>query len=137
MRIRMPISMMRRSRSGGRGPAICGGGGPGGGWGGGGGGAQVREEVWPDVRDADELHDVLHSLVALPQEIGAGVNGRAALAWTAEGGRPPMNLESVQWSGYLERLREEGRAGVATDSGGETAPGQPASRRRYWVAAER
>src|SRR5580700_11264568 len=99
--------------------------------------AQVREEAWPDVRDADELHDVLHSLVALPQEIGAGVDGRAALAWTAEGGRPPMNLESVQWSGYLERLLEEGRAGVATDSGGETAPGQPASRRRYWVAAER
>ena len=99
--------------------------------------AQVREEAWPDVRDADELHDVLHSLVALPQEIGAGVDGRAALAWTTEGARPPMNLESVQWSGYLERLVEEGRAGVATDSGGETAPGQPASRRRYWVAAER
>jgi ATP-dependent Lhr-like helicase len=28
--------------------------------------AQVREEAWPDVRDADELHDVLHTLVALP-----------------------------------------------------------------------
>src|SRR5579859_752003 len=26
---------------------------------------QVREEAWPDVRDADELHDVLHTLVAL------------------------------------------------------------------------
>ena len=30
--------------------------------------AQVREEAWPDVRDADELHDVLHTLVALPEE---------------------------------------------------------------------
>ncbi len=28
--------------------------------------AQVRSEAWPDVRDADELHDVLHTLVALP-----------------------------------------------------------------------
>src|ERR1700758_3201860 len=28
--------------------------------------AQVREEAWPDVRDADELHDVLHTLIALP-----------------------------------------------------------------------
>ena len=28
--------------------------------------AQVRDEAWPDVRDADELHDVLHTLVALP-----------------------------------------------------------------------
>src|SRR5207248_1774623 len=26
---------------------------------------QVRSEAWPDVRDADELHDVLHTLVAL------------------------------------------------------------------------
>src|SRR5579872_1177167 len=28
---------------------------------------QVRSEAWPDVRDADELHDVLHTLVALPE----------------------------------------------------------------------
>ena len=31
--------------------------------------AQVREEAWPDVRDADELHDVLHTLVALPEDM--------------------------------------------------------------------
>ena len=30
--------------------------------------AQVREEAWPDVRDADELHDVLFTLVALPEQ---------------------------------------------------------------------
>jgi len=29
--------------------------------------AQVRQEAWPDVRDADELHDVMHTLVALPE----------------------------------------------------------------------
>src|SRR5258708_27845558 len=28
---------------------------------------QVREEAWPDVRDADELHDVLHTLIAVPR----------------------------------------------------------------------
>ncbi|MBI2682805.1 MAG: DEAD/DEAH box helicase [Acidobacteriales bacterium] len=28
--------------------------------------AEVRAESWPDVRDADELHDVLQTLVALP-----------------------------------------------------------------------
>ena len=34
--------------------------------------AQVREEAWPDVRDADELHDVLHTLIALPvNHVGA------------------------------------------------------------------
>ena len=27
---------------------------------------QVRAEAWPDVRDADELHDVLHTLIAMP-----------------------------------------------------------------------
>src|SRR5438067_408065 len=29
--------------------------------------AQVREEAWPDVRDADELADALQTLVALPE----------------------------------------------------------------------
>lgn len=33
--------------------------------------AEVREEAWPDVRDADELHDVLHTLIALPTKLGA------------------------------------------------------------------
>ena len=92
--------------------------------------AQVREEAWPDVRDADELHDVLHTLVALPE-------GRAALDWTAEGGRPNMGNAQERWSFYFQRLLEQGRAGVAVESGGETPPGQPAGRRRYWVAAER
>ena len=34
--------------------------------------AQVREEAWPDVRDADELHDVLHTLVGLPEDAECG-----------------------------------------------------------------
>ncbi len=42
--------------------------------------AQVREEAWPDVRDADELHDVLHTLIALP------VNQVGADAWVGFGG---------------------------------------------------
>ena len=29
--------------------------------------AQVREEAWPDVRDADELNEVLQVFVALPE----------------------------------------------------------------------
>jgi len=81
---------------------------------------QVRDEAWPDVRDADELHDVLHTLVALPESL-------AALGWTAEGGRPHMNLGEGRWLGYFERLVNEGRAGVGVGTDG----------RRYWVAAER
>ncbi len=46
--------------------------------------AQVREEAWPDVRDADELHDVLHTLVALPISFdqalrGLDIRGRLSL----------------------------------------------------------
>jgi ATP-dependent helicase Lhr and Lhr-like helicase len=52
--------------------------------------AQVREEAWPDVRDADELHDVLHTLVALPE---AG-----------------PNYDTRSWKFHFERLISEGRA---------------------------
>ncbi len=55
--------------------------------------AQVREEAWPDVRDADELHDVLHTLVALP-ESGPGFG-------------------TDQWRFYFERLVGEARAALA------------------------
>ncbi|MFZ0199335.1 MAG: DEAD/DEAH box helicase [Candidatus Sulfotelmatobacter sp.] len=76
---------------------------------------QVREEAWPDVRDADELHDVLHTLVALP----------------AMCGEPPSAVRSSEagfadWLAYFERLVIEGRAGAALLDG-----------QRYWVAAER
>jgi ATP-dependent Lhr-like helicase len=59
--------------------------------------AQVREEAWPDVRDADELHDVLHTLVALPEgdaDFGIG-----------------------QWEVYFERLVREGRAASPISGG--------------------
>src|ERR1700687_429326 len=44
--------------------------------------AQVREEAWPDVRDADELHDVLHTLIALPEAIPADVHAGDSAAQT-------------------------------------------------------
>jgi ATP-dependent Lhr-like helicase len=51
--------------------------------------AQVREEAWPDVRDADELHDVLHTLIALP------LKHVAADAWVGfEGARLQARRES-------------------------------------------
>jgi ATP-dependent Lhr-like helicase len=93
--------------------------------------AQVREEAWPDVRDADELHDVLHTLVALPEDY-AGLttaSDDAALA--------TANSIAGDWGKYFERLVFEGRAGVATVAEGKMPSGQPAGRRRYFVAAER
>src|SRR5213075_705950 len=36
---------------------------------------QVQKEAWPDVRDADELHDVLHSFVMMPERTRSQVSG--------------------------------------------------------------
>ncbi len=89
--------------------------------------AQVREEAWPDVRDADELHDVLHTLVALPAG-RASLDRRAPSATlrAGEGGCPHMDRAGDNWLGYFERLVDEGRAALAVSGG-----------RSYWVAAER
>jgi ATP-dependent Lhr-like helicase len=89
--------------------------------------AQVREEAWPDVRDADELHDVLHTLVALPEELAAKMTSGEIHTSRANNAREMGHLgSSAGWDGYFERLLNEGRAGVASHGG-----------RRYWVAAER
>jgi ATP-dependent Lhr-like helicase len=77
---------------------------------------QVRDEAWPDVRDADELHDVLHTLIALPiNEFEAAVVDRSK-----------TETLIAPWSPYFEHLVVEGRAEVATFG-----------QRRYWVAVER
>ncbi len=43
--------------------------------------AHVREQARPEVRDADELHDALQTLVALPEELADEGWQRAALGW--------------------------------------------------------
>ena len=77
--------------------------------------AQVREEAWPDVRDTDELHDVLHTLVALPEEEDDPIRQAGEVA------RP-----HAAWNAFFEALIRQGRASVAVGND-----------RRYWVAAER
>jgi ATP-dependent Lhr-like helicase len=111
---------------------------------------QVREEAWPDVRDADELHDVLHTLIAVPlltwgqppppvqlseaEQISSGTDGAAGLdlqycpatSGRTAGGSPHTGSAASAWTVYFEKLAGQGRATVAAiDS------------RRYWVAAER
>ncbi len=83
--------------------------------------AQVREEAWPDVRDADELHDVLHTLVALP-----GSAEKIPILAAKNAARMGHPDSSLGWAGYYEKLVSEGRVGAASVEG-----------RRYWVAAER
>ena len=108
--------------------------------------AQVREEAWPDVRDADELHDVLHTLIAVPawgQPLSAvqlseaeqvflnladkeysTLSYRPSLDRTAEGGCPHVSIKD--WNAHFAALVQQNRALTAHSRG-----------RRYWVAAER
>ena len=72
--------------------------------------ALVREEARPDVRDADELHDALQTLVALPQDMPDA-------AW--------QELAS-RWQPWFAELLEGWR--VVRASVGD---------RNYWIASER
>jgi ATP-dependent Lhr-like helicase len=97
--------------------------------------AQVQAEAWPDVRDADELHDVLHTLVAMPEgssqfsvlgsQKGSGAIGGSDFTdlglLVARGSKL-----AAPWQAFFERLVAGRRAFVAEDGGN-----------RYWVAAER
>ena len=98
---------------------------------------QVQREAWPDVRDADELHDVLHTMVVVRSQFRSQVSGVRSqeerntdnagllLAHDASYEGRPAQL-GVDWGMFFERLRSENRAFVAEDAG-----------REYWVAAER
>jgi len=69
--------------------------------------ATVRRELWPDLRDEHELHDLLHSLVLLP--LGA------------------LDTDDTRhWPHFYQRLSETGRA-QTIDCAGHTC----------WVATER
>jgi ATP-dependent Lhr-like helicase len=82
--------------------------------------AEVREEAWPDIRDADELHDALQTLIAIPVL-------DAARAFAETDVLPATIRESISsWSGFLTELASQGRAGRALDEG-----------RHYWVSAEK
>jgi ATP-dependent Lhr-like helicase len=81
---------------------------------------QVREAAWPDVRDADELHDLLHTLIAFPVAgLGSDHVETDALARLVE-------RSSTLWQTFFAKLSAQGRAAVAA-----------VGNRRYWVAAER
>lgn len=73
--------------------------------------SQVREEAWPDVRDPDELHDVLLTMVAFPEDAAP-----PAVASPASG-----------WRHYFQELIAANRATIAGTADG----------RKFWVIAER
>ena len=80
--------------------------------------AEVRASAWPDVRDVEELHDALLTLIALP-EPASGSSIQSALN--------AVLRESIPaWHAFFEELTSQHRAGRATVEGAV-----------FWVAAER
>jgi ATP-dependent helicase Lhr and Lhr-like helicase len=80
--------------------------------------AEVCDDAWPDVRDPEELHDALLTLIALPVAgPPTGTNDRL---------RAQLEQSAPAWSQYFDQLASGRRAGRA-QVGAHT----------YWVAAER
>jgi len=77
--------------------------------------SQVQQEAWPDVRDADELHDVLHTLVMVPENCSQF----PVLSYR-------QHRMAAGWRNLFENLQSENRVVVSEAAG-----------RHYWVAAER
>jgi ATP-dependent helicase Lhr and Lhr-like helicase len=97
---------------------------------------QVRGEAWPDIRDADELHDVLMTLVVFPEDFGTVRSASHAETTTLENLRRaessgPAEQSSAAWRMHFETLLADGRITVAD------VPENGTSSRRYWVPAER
>jgi ATP-dependent Lhr-like helicase len=98
--------------------------------------AQVREEAWPDVRDADELSEVLQVLVALPENfvtLGGPPVAQALLpVYGSHSGevttqaRVPVPRVAASWGDLFRQLVAANRA--ARGLGGDDI---------LWVAAER
>jgi ATP-dependent helicase Lhr and Lhr-like helicase len=89
--------------------------------------AQVVEEARPDVRDADELHDTLQTLVALPEDVAEpGSPSRAAVV--ARDGVEETGWQDAitNWAPFLTELLEGWRVVAAR-----------VNERRYYIASER
>jgi ATP-dependent Lhr-like helicase len=81
--------------------------------------AEVREDAWPDVRDAEELHDALQTFVAFPARTLARQSSQSLLAAT-------VAESPIKWNEFFEQLVAHRRATRATVDGTE-----------FWVIAER
>ncbi len=80
---------------------------------------EVRRDAWPDVRDADELHDALLTLVALPEPEPDASSRPGALSSRVAVALP-------RWKAHFTELAQQNRVTRAQ------CGGHP-----YWVCAER
>ncbi len=88
--------------------------------------AQVQQEAWPDVRDADELHDALLTLIALPARLGSEGYFRRVETDAPKPAALAAERNHLDWGPYFEQLLASNRA-YRTHLGSHA----------FWVAAER
>jgi ATP-dependent helicase Lhr and Lhr-like helicase len=81
--------------------------------------AEVCDQAWPDVRDAEELHDLLLTVTAIPSSLPAAEQVNDGL-WIK------LQESLPAWSSFFIQLADAGRVGRA-QVGHQT----------YWFAAER
>ena len=81
--------------------------------------ATVCDDAWPDVRDAEELHDALLTWIALPARVSPDALQSSPL-------RSKLQESLVAWNSLFEQLVAGRRAGLAG-----------VNNETYWVAAER
>jgi ATP-dependent Lhr-like helicase len=104
---------------------------------------QVRAEAWPDVRDADELHDVLHTLVALPASVydighvGTGTHARPAEQSSATVGELQFARPDTRVRAYMDDLSSNWKAWFEKLVNGGRAVSVYANSNNYWIATER
>jgi ATP-dependent Lhr-like helicase len=82
---------------------------------------EVREDAWPDLRDAEELHDILLSITGLPL-----IDESAPVALAGQKLQLRLSDSGARWQAHFEQLAEQRRAAVAR-----------AHDKKFWVAAER
>lgn len=71
---------------------------------------EVQRQAWPDVRNADDLHDFLQTVMCLPEDIQLNQQ---------------LGLPS-DWLSYLDQLTQEGRVGSAL-----------LGNKKFWLATEK
>ncbi|HET9280925.1 MAG TPA: DEAD/DEAH box helicase [Candidatus Angelobacter sp.] len=97
--------------------------------------AEVQAGAWPDVRDADELADTLHTLIALPEDFAPMDQRTPVEAWQEM-------FEALRRSNRASRARVAEVMSIAGEgvcgpesSWSAAAPG--CGERTFWVSAEK
>jgi ATP-dependent Lhr-like helicase len=99
--------------------------------------AQVQQEAWPDVRDADELHDALLTMIAVPEPSSLKGHGFSRAEFEANDDTALAAEGSVDWTPFLDSLLVLRRACVARVFDPRTRVEDPGHTRLFWLAAER